>query len=130
METIAITTANIDDGKAPAAQLNNFREVPFDYAYRISLWRCGPRQERDFTRVVAIGMWGADEWETRGLGSVHGVDLPFTQRGHREDCRHLKRRLLRMRWRGLAAATVKCGRSRLTVIATTSNVYVNILAAA
>jgi len=65
VEEIAVTPANINDGRAgPDALPNNPGEVFADSAYRGNHFRDAVRAKGGVPRIVATGMWGRDEAET------------------------------------------------------------------
>lgn len=130
VEVIAITPANVNDGKAgPAALPPNPGEVFADSAYRGSHFGKAVRAKGGTPRIVATGMWGRDEQET--LKRLTAWNRPI----HRVRARIEKifgtwKRsygLRRMRWRGLAKAACQV---RFTAIAYNLKRTVSILAAA
>jgi IS5 family transposase len=117
VEEIAVTPANINDGKAgPAALPDNPGEVFADSAYRGSHFGDAVRAKGGTPRIVATGMWGRDEQET--LARLHAWNKPIHRvRGRIEKIFGTWKRsygLRRMRWLGLAKAAVQI---RLTAIA-------------
>jgi IS5 family transposase len=65
VEEIAITSANINDGRAgPDALPDDRGEVFADSAYRGNHFRDAVRAKGGTPRIVATGMWGRDEQET------------------------------------------------------------------
>ena len=117
VEEIAITPANINDGRAgPAALPNNPGEVFADSAYRGSYFGDAVRAKGGTPRIVATGMWGRDEAET--LARLNAWNQPIHRiRGRIEKIFGTWKRsygLRRMRWRGLAKAAAQV---RLTAIA-------------
>jgi IS5 family transposase len=65
VEAIAVTPANINDGKAgPEALPDNPGEVFADSAYRGHHFHDAVRAKGGTPRVVATGMWGRNETET------------------------------------------------------------------
>lgn len=117
VEEIAVTPANINDGKAgPAALPDNPGEVFADSAYRGSHFGDAVRAKGGTPRIVATGMWGRDEQET--LARLHVWNKPIHRvRGRIEKIFGTWKRsygLRRMRWRGLAKAACQV---RLTAIA-------------
>ncbi|MEX2697459.1 transposase [Rhizobium mongolense] len=117
VEEIAITPANINDGKAgPDALPDDPGEVFADSAYRaiISATRCAPRVERHASSPAGCGdgtklkHWRAlrpgTNRSTRLLGRIENI-FGTWKRSYG---------LRRMRWRGLAKAGVQI---RLTAIA-------------
>lgn len=117
VEELAITTANVNDGKAgPDALPDNPGEVFADSAYRSLAFRDAVRAKGGIPRIVATGMWGSDEAET--LKKLKDWNQPI----HRVRARIEKifgtwKRsygLRRMRWRGVAKARLQI---HLTAIA-------------
>jgi transposase, IS5 family len=110
VEEIAVTTANINDGRAgPDVLPPDPGEVFADSAYRGSHFREAVRARGGVPRIVATGMWGHDEVET--LRKLHDWNQPI----HRVRARIEKifgtwKRsygLRRMRWRGIAKAALQ-----------------------
>lgn len=117
VEEVAVTPANINDGKAgPGALPDNPGEVFADSAYRGSHFGDAVRAKGGTPRIVATGMWGRDEVET--LARLEAWNQPIHRiRGRIEKIFGTWKRsygLRRMRWRGLAKAGVQI---RLTAIA-------------
>jgi transposase, IS5 family len=117
VEEIAITTANINDGRAgPDALPEDPGEVFADSAYRGSHFRDAVRAKGGIPRIVATGMWGRDEQET--LRKLKEWNQPIHRvRGRIEKIFGTWKRsygLRRMRWRGIAKAAVQI---HLTAIA-------------
>ena len=117
VEEIAITPANINDGKAgPDALPDNPGEVFADSAYRGDHFGKAVIARGGTPRVVATGMWGRDEAEIRAR--IAAWNHPIHRiRGRSEKIFGTWKRsygLRRMRWRGLAKAGVQI---RLTAIA-------------
>ena len=117
VEEIAITAANINDGKAgPDALPDNPGEVFADSAYRGNHFGDAVRAKGGTPRIVATGMWGRDKAET--LARLNAWNQPIHRiRGRIEKVFGTWKRsygLRRMRWRGLAKAGVQI---RLTAIA-------------
>ncbi|WP_376742292.1 IS5 family transposase [Ensifer canadensis] len=117
VEEIAITPANINDGKAgPDALPDDPGEVFADSAYRGNHFGDAVRAKGGTPRIVATGMWGRDEAET--LARLEAWNQPIHRiRGRIEKIFGTWKRsygLRRMRWRGLAKAGVQI---RLTAIA-------------
>nr|WP_295463249.1 IS5 family transposase [Mesorhizobium sp.] len=117
VEEVAITPANINDGRAGTEALpDNPGEVFADSAYRGSRFGDAVRAKGGTPRIVATGMWGRGEAETlKRLGAwnkpIHRI------RGRIEKIFGTWKRsygLRRMRWRGLAKAAAQV---RLTAIA-------------
>ena len=127
VEEVAITPANMNDGKAgPAALPDNPGEVFADSAYRGTPFKDAVRARGGIPRIVATGMWGSDEQET--LQKLHDWNQPI----HRVRARVEKifgtwKRsygLRRMRWRGIAKAALQV---HLTAIAYNLKRTLNIL---
>jgi len=117
VEEIAITPANINDGKAgPDALPDDPGEVFADSAYRGNHFGDAVRAKGGTPRIVATGMWGRDEAET--LKRLDAWNQPIHRvRGRIEKIFGTWKRsygLRRMRWRGLAKAAVQV---HLTAIA-------------
>lgn len=117
VEEVAITPANINDGRAgPEALPADPGEVFADSAYRGNHFGDAVRAKGGTPRIVATGMWGRDEQQT--LARLAAWNQPI----HRVRARIEKifgtwKRsygLRRMRWRGLAKAAAQV---RLTAIA-------------
>jgi IS5 family transposase len=117
VEEIAVTSANINDGRAgPDALPDNPGEVFADSAYRGSHFRDAVRAKGGIPRIVATGMWGRDEQET--LQKLKDWNQPIHRvRGRIEKIFGTWKRsygLRRMRWRGIAKAACQI---HLTAIA-------------
>ena len=117
VEEIAITPANINDGKAgPDALPDDPGEVFADSAYQGRHFGDAVRAKGGTPRVVATGMWGRNEAET--LARLDAWNRPIHRiRSRIEKIFGTWKRsygLRRMRWLGLAKATVQI---RLTAIA-------------
>lgn len=117
VEEIAVTPANVNDGKAgPDALPDNPGDVFADSAYRGNHFGDAVRAKGGTPRIVATGMWGRDEAET--LARLEAFNQPIHRiRGRIEKIFGTWKRsygLRRMRWRGLAKAGVQI---RLTAIA-------------
>jgi IS5 family transposase len=130
VEQIAVTPANINDGKAgPAALPDNPGEVFADSAYRGNHFGDAVRARGGTPRIVATGMWGRDEAET--LARLAAWNQPIHRiRGRIEKIFGTWKRsygLRRMRWRGLAKAAAQI---RLTAIAYNLRRTLTIIAAA
>ena len=102
VEEVAVTPANINDGRAgPAALPDTPGEVFADSAYRGAHFREAVRLKGGTPRIVATGMWGSDEQQTLARlaafnESIHRV------RGRIEKIFGTWKRsygLRRMRWR-------------------------------
>lgn len=130
VEKIAVTPANINDGKAgPDALPDEPGDVYADSAYRGSHFGDAIRAKGGIPRIVATGMWGRDEQET--LRKLHEWNQPIHRvRGRIEKIFGTWKRsygLRRMRWRGLAKAAVQI---HLTAIAYNLKRTLTILSAA
>lgn len=117
VEKIAITPANVNDGRAgPDALPDDPGEVFADSAYRGNHFGDAVRAKGGTPRIVATGMWGRDEAET--LNRLAAWNRPIHRvRGRIEKIFGTWKRcygLRRMRWRGLAKAAVQV---HLTAIA-------------
>lgn len=130
VEEIAVTPANINDGKAgPDALPDNPGEVFADSAYRGDHFGKAVIARGGTPRVVATGMWGRDEAEIRARLAAWNRPIQRV-RGRIEKIFGTWKRsygLRRMRWRGLAKAGVQI---RLTAIAYNMKRSLNIIAAA
>lgn len=117
VEKVAITPANINDGRAgPDALPDDPGEVFADSAYRGVHFGGAVRAKGGTPRIVATGMWGRDEAET--LARLAAWNQPIHRvRGRIEKIFGTWKRsygLRRMRWRGLAKASIQV---HLTAIA-------------
>jgi len=117
VEKVAITPANVNDGRAgPDALPDDPGEVFADSAYRGNHFGGAVRAKGGTPRIVATGMWGRDEAET--LARLVAWNRPIHRvRGRIEKIFGTWKRcygLRRMRWRGLAKAAVQV---HLTAIA-------------
>lgn len=117
VEEIAVTPANINDGRAgPDALPENPGEVFADSAYRGNHFREAVRARGGVPRIVATGMWGRDEAET--LQKLKDWNQPIHRvRGRIEKIFGTWKRsygLRRMRWRGIVKAACQI---HLTAIA-------------
>lgn len=127
VEEIAVTSANINDGRAgPDALPENPGEVFADSAYRGSHFRDAVRAKGGIPRIVATGMWGRDEAET--LQKLKDWNQPIHRvRGRIEKIFGTWKRsygLRRMRWREIAKAACQI---HLTAIAYNLKRTLNIL---
>ena len=109
VEVVAVTSANINDGRAgPDALPDSPGEVFADSAYRGSHFRDAVRAREGIARIVATGMWGRVEVET--LRKLKEWNQPIHRvRGWIEKIFGTWKRsysLRRMRWRWI-------GQSRL-----------------
>ena len=117
VEEIAITPANINDGRAgPDALPSDPGEVFADSAYRGSHFCEAVLAKGGVPRIVATGVWGRDEQAT--LRKLKEWNQPIHRvRGRIEKIFGTWKRsygLRRMRWRGIAKAAVQI---HLTAIA-------------
>ena len=117
VEKIAITPANVNDGRAgPDALPDDPGEVFADSAYRGNYFGDAVLAKGGTPRIVATGMWGRDEAET--LARLNAWNQPIHRvRGRIEKIFGTWKRsygLRRMRWRGLAKAAAQV---HLTAIA-------------
>lgn len=130
VEEIAVTPANINDGKAgPDALPETPGNVYADSAYRGDHFAKAVIAKGGTPHVVATGMWGRDEAEIRAR--LEAWNQPIHRiRGRIEKIFGTWKRsygLRRMRWRGLAKAGVQI---RLTAIAYNMKRSLAIIAAA
>lgn len=130
VEEIAITPANVNDGKAgPLALPDEPGAVFADSAYRGKTFRDAVQAKGGSLRVAATGMWGRDEAET--LARLEAWNRPIHRiRGRIEKIFGTWKRsygLRRMRWRGLAKAGLQI---RFTAVAYNIKRCSRILAAA
>ena len=117
VEEIAITPANINDGRAgPDALPSDPGEVFADSAYRGNHFCEAVRAKGGVPRIVATGVWGRDEQAT--LRKLKEWNRPIHRvRGRIEKMFGTWKRsygLRRIRWRGIAKAAVQI---HLTAIA-------------
>lgn len=129
VEEIAITPANVNDGKAgPDALPDHPGQVFADSAYRGRHFGEAVRAKGGVPCIVATGMWGRDEAET--LKRLNAWNQPIHRiRGRIEKIFGTWKRsygLRRVRWRGLAKAAVQI---RFTAIAYNLKRTLTILAA-
>lgn len=129
IEEIAITPANVNDGRAgPDALPDHPGEVFADSAYRGNHFGDAVRARGGTPRIVATGMWGRDE--TQMLKRLNAWNRPIHRvRGRIEKIFGTWKRsygLRRMRWRGLAKAAVQV---HLTAVAYDLRRCLTILAA-
>jgi IS5 family transposase len=127
VEEVAITPANVNDGKAgPEALPDDPGEVFADSAYRGDHFGRAVRAKGGIPRVIATGMWGEDIRKT--LARLAAYNRPIHKvRGRIEKIFGTWKRsygLRRMRWCGLAKAAVQV---RLTAIAYNLKRTLNIL---
>ena len=117
VEEIAVTPANVNDGKAgPDALPDNPGDVFADSAYRGNHFADAVRAKGGMPRIVATGMWGRDETEIRARLEAYNQPIHRIRARIEKIFGTWKRSygLRRMRWRGLAKAGVQI---RLTAIA-------------
>jgi IS5 family transposase len=117
VEEVAVTPANVNDGKAgPDVLPDDPGEVFADSAYRGRHFGDAVRAKGGTPRVVATGMWG--HGATEALARLEAWNRPIHRiRGRIEKIFGTWKRsygLRRMRWSGLAKAAVQV---RLTAIA-------------
>ena len=130
VEEIAITPANVHDGKAGGEALpDNPGEVFADSAYRGETFRTAVRAKGGTPRIVATQIWGRDAQES--LARLDAWNQPIHRvRSRIEKIFGTWKRsygLRRMRWMGLAKASLQI---RLTAIAYNMKRVLGILAAA
>ncbi len=130
VEEIAITPANVNDGKAGHDALPaDPGDVFADSAYRGACFREAVRSKGGTPLIVATHMWGRDEHET--LKRLKAWNQPIHRvRGRIEKIFGTWKRsygLRRIRWLGLAKASLQI---RLTAIAYNMKRTVGILSAA
>jgi IS5 family transposase len=130
VEEVAITPANINDGKAgPDALPDNPGDVFADSTYRGNNFGDAVRARGGTPRIVATGMWSGDAAETHER--LEAWNRPIHRiRGRIEKNFGTWKRsygLRRMRWRGLAKAACQV---RFTAIAYNLKRTIGILAAA
>lgn len=127
VEEVAITPANVNDGKAgPEALPDDPGEVFADSAYRGHHFGAAVRAKGGIPRVIATGMWGEDT--TKTLARLAAYNRPIHRvRGRIEKIFGTWKRsygLRRMRWCGLAKAAVQV---RLAAIAYNLKRVLNLL---
>jgi IS5 family transposase len=127
VEEVAVTPANINDGRAGLDALpENPGEVFADSAYRGSHFGNAVRAKGGTPRIVATGMWGSSEQET--LARLHAWNQPIHRvRGRIEKIFGTWKRsygLRQMRWRGIAKAACQV---HLTAIAYNMKRTLNII---
>lgn len=137
VERIAITPANVNDGRAgPDALPDEPGEVFADSAYRGSHFSGAVRAKGGTPRVILTAMWSRDERET--LARLDAWNQPIHRiRGRIEKIFGTWKRcygLRRMRWRGLAKGSPERSRRaavqvHLTAIAYNLKRTLNIVAA-
>ena len=130
VEEIAVTPANINDGRAgPDALPDNPGDVYADSAYRGNHFGQAVRAKGGTPRIIANDMWGRDEAEVRARLEEHNQPIQRI-RGRIEKIFGTWKRsygLRRMRWRGLSKAGLQI---RLTAVAYNMKRCLNITAAA
>lgn len=117
VEKVSITPANVNDGRAgPDALPDDPGEVFADSAYRGPHFGDAVRARGGIPRVIAAGMWGRDEAETRARLDAWNQPIHRVRARIEKIFGTWKRSygLRRMRWRGLAKAAVQI---HLTAIA-------------
>lgn len=110
VEKVAVTPANINDGRAgPEALPDDPGEVFADSAYRGPHFGDAVRAKGGIPRIVATGMWGRDEAEVQAKLAAWNQPI-HRVRGRIEKIFGTWKRsygLRRMRWRSLAKAAVQ-----------------------
>lgn len=129
VERVAVTPANVNDGRAgPEALPDDPGEVFADSAYRGPHFGQAVRARGGTPRITATGMWGRDAAEVQAR--LEAWNQPIHRvRGRIEKIFGTWKRcygMRRMRWRGLAKAAVQI---HLTAIAYNLKRSLNILAA-
>lgn len=129
VEKISIIPANVNDGRAgPDALPDDPGEVFADSAYRGAHFGNAILAKGGTPRIVATGMWGRDE--ARTLARLAAWNQPIHRvRGRIEKIFGTWKQsygLRRMRWRGLAKASIQI---HLTAIAYNLKRTLNIVAA-
>lgn len=117
VEEIAVTPANVNDGKAgPDALPADPGDVFADSAYRGRHFGDAVRARGGTPRIAATGMWGRDEEETRARLQAWNRSIHRVRARIEKIFGTWKRSygLRRMRWRGRAKAAVQV---RFTAIA-------------
>ena len=130
VEEVAVTPANVNDGKAGGDAIpDNPGQVFADSAYRGETFRAAVRAKGGTPRIVATHMWGRDVEET--LARLDAWNRPIHRiRGRIEKIFGTWKRsygLCRIRWLGLARASLQI---RVTAIAYNLKRTRNILAVA
>lgn len=129
VEEIAVTPANINDGRAgPDALPDNPGDVYADSAYRGDHFGKAVRAKGGTPLIVATGMWGRDEAEIRARLDAYNQPI-HRIRGRIEKIFGTWKRsygLRRMRWRGIAKASLQI---RMTAIAYNMKRCLNIVVA-
>ena len=117
VEQVAVTPANVNDGRAgPEALPDAPGEVFADSAYRGPHFGQAVRTRGGTPRIVATGMWGRDEAEVQARLEAWNQPIHRVRARIEKIFGTWKRSygLRRMRWRGLAKAAVQV---HLTAIA-------------
>lgn len=128
VEEVVVTPANVNDGRAgPDALPPNPGEVFADSAYRGPYFCDAVRARGGTPRIVATGMWGRDEQETRARLAAWNQPIHRVRARIEKIFGTWKRSygLRRIRWRGIAKAAVQI---HLTAIAYNLKRTLNILA--
>lgn len=129
VEKVAVTPANVNDGRAgPQALPDDPGEVFADSAYRGPHFGQAVCDKGGTPRVIATGMWGRNEAEVQAKLAAWNQPI-HRVRGRIEKIFGTWKRsygLRRMRWRGIAKATVQV---HLTAIAYNLKRSLTILAA-
>ena len=117
VEEVAVTPANVNDGRAgPDALPDTPGEVFADSAYRGAHFREAVRARGGTPRIAATGLWGSDEQQT--LARLAAFNAPIHRvRSRIEKIFGTWKRsygLRRMRWTGIAKAAAQV---HLTAIA-------------
>ena len=130
VEEVAVTPANVNDGRAgPEALPDDPGAVFADSAYRGSHFGDAVRAKGGTAYVIATGMWGKDEQETLARLAVYNQPIHRVRARIEKIFGTWKRcyGLRRMRWRGLEKAAAQV---HLTAIAYNLKRSLNILASA
>lgn len=117
VEEVAVTPANVNDGKAgPDALPCEVGEVFADSAYRGGAFGDAVRAKGGVPRIAATGMWGGDEAETLARLAAFNAAIQRVRARIEKIFGTWKRSygLRRLRWRGLAKAAAQV---RFTAIA-------------
>lgn len=117
VEEVAVTPANVNDGKAgPDALPCEVGEVFADSAYRGGAFGAAVRAKGGVPRIAATGMWGGDEAETLARLAAFNAAIQRVRARIEKIFGTWKRSygLRRLRWRGLAKAAAQV---RFTAIA-------------
>ena len=117
VEEVAVTPANVNDGKAGSDALPcEVGEVFADSAYRGGAFGDAVRAKGGVPRIAATGMWGGDEAETLARLAAFNAAIQRVRARIEKIFGTWKRSygLRRLRWRGLAKAAAQV---RFTAIA-------------